>query len=73
MKKLIYISLIGLILTSCTRYHEGVVYKIDSFSYCCVYKYHTQIFQEGAMRISNGEKVDSCGKYNLGDTIKLTK
>lgn len=66
MKKLIFISLIGLILTSCenpsiNNLQPIVVRKIqyNDNGYCYYYS-------DGFWKL-----LDMCGKYNIGDTIKL--
>ena len=66
MKKLIFISLIGLMFTSCentsiNNLQPIVVRKIqyNDNGYCYYYS-------DGFWKL-----LDMCGKYNIGDTIKL--
>lgn len=71
MKKLVYLILLGIIVKSCSLQSTKIVYdieKVDSTS--CLYKYHKYRFEEGAIREWEGEKIDSCNKYSIGDTIK---
>ncbi len=78
MKKLLTILTISLLLSSCNRkpvdYKNGaIITKIESFKEGCIYYTNTTIFFDNALSDSEGYFCDKCGKFNVGDTIKLTK
>jgi len=78
MKKLITIFITILLLSSCDRrpidYKNGaIVTNIESFEEGCIYYTNTTVWSGNGLRDSEGYFCDKCGKFNIGDTIKLTK
>lgn len=72
MKKLTYLILIGLIVSSCNLNTTKIVYSVNEiYPNICIYKYEELRYMEGADRVEYiGELRDSCGKYKIGDTLK---
>lgn len=66
-RKLILISIIGMMLSGCNSIfgNKLIVKEAKSINNSCVYEVETFGI--------NIDIYDDCGKYNVGDTIKLTK
>ena len=79
MKKLIFISLIGLMFTSCgyapiDNSRPIVINLIERYNKThCLYYFqgNKMIVNPFSFSDNNTFVLDSCGKYNIGDTIKL--
>lgn len=71
MKYLIYLILLGLTLSSCSLNTTKIVSSVNEiYPNICIYRYMELRYLEGADRVESiGDLRDSCGKYNIGDTI----
>ena len=77
MKKLIILLFITTLLSSCGRdpikFDEGaIITDIENYDNYCVYYSRTTRWFE-FISIPKGYFCDKCGKFNIGDTIILTK
>lgn len=72
MKKLLYLTLIGLIVSSCDLNTTKIVYNVNEiYTNICIYKYKELRYMDGADRVEYiGELRDSCGRHKIGDTLK---
>jgi len=79
MKKLITLLFITTLFSSCGRkaadFRQGIVIQdIESHYGACIYYTTTTIWSGGnPFELTNAYFFDSCGKFNVGDTIILTK
>lgn len=76
IQKLIIMLFITTLLISCGRqvvsFKEGaIITDIETYAEGCIYYSKTTIKQD--FKDSYGYFYDNCGKFNVGDTIKLTK
>lgn len=76
MKQFIYLILLGLILSSCdetiVNYNETVVIISRESSNDIICKFTTSKFDHDFSK-TRMTFMDSCQKFKVGDTLKLTK
>jgi hypothetical protein len=79
MKKLILISIIGMMLSGCSNRsieYSATIIKTEFYNKTMCKYYTTSSPYTGNVNTFNFEDpsfIDSCDKFHLGDTIKLTK
>lgn len=77
-KILIAITLLTLLISSCGRhpadFTKGVIIKdIESYDNGCIYFTDNSIWYGRGFKLHTTYFYDSCGKYTVGDTLKLIK
>lgn len=77
-KILIIITLLTILLSSCGRqpadFRKGVIIKdIESYDAGCVYFTENTVWYFMGWKLHTAYFYDSCGKYTVGDTLKLIK